>query len=48
MNLEDTMAFSIDKERKEYHERKRRRKITKLIISGVVWALIFIYLFFFY
>jgi len=44
MNIEDTIAFSIDKEREEYHYRKRKRKIVKLIISLVIWLVIIIYL----
>lgn len=44
MNIDDTMTFSIDKEREEYHFRKRRKKIIKLLISLIIWAIIIIYL----
>ena len=44
MDYENTMAFSIDKERYEYHYKKRRRKIIRLLISLIVWAILIIYL----
>lgn len=44
MELNDTMAFSIDKEREDYHYRKKRRKIIKLLIALIIWAVLIIYL----
>lgn len=44
MNMKDTMAFSIDKERADYHFRKKRRKVIKLFISLFLWLLLVIYL----
>ena len=44
MNIEDTMTFSIDKERYEYHYRKKRRKMVRLIIALCLWLIVIIYL----
>ena len=40
----NAMTFSIEKEREEYHLRKRKRKMVKLYISLVMWALIIAFL----
>ena len=39
-----TMAFSIEKEREEYHQRKKKRKLVKLYISLALWAIIIVFL----
>lgn len=44
MDNDNTMTFSFDKERYEYHHKKRRRKIIRLLISLIIWAILFIYL----
>ena len=40
----NAMTFSIEKEREEYHLRKKKRKMVKLYISLVMWALIIAFL----
>lgn len=44
MDNENTMTFSIDKERYEYHYKKRRRKIIRLLIALIIWAVLIVYL----
>lgn len=44
MDMENTMTFSLDKEREEYHFRKRRRKMVKLLIASILWAILVVYL----
>lgn len=41
---DNTMTFSFEKERYEYHSKKRRRKIIRLLIALVIWAVLIIYL----
>ena len=43
MNSKDTMTFSLDDERKQYHERMKKRKITRLIIALILWAIVIFY-----
>ena len=44
MNEENTMTFSLDKEKEAYHYRKKRRKVIKLLISMIIWVVIVVYL----
>lgn len=40
----NTMTFSIEKERLEYHLRNKRRKTIRLLICLIIWAILIIYL----
>lgn len=40
----NTMTFSIDKEREEYHARKKKRKMIRLYIALVIWVIIITFL----
>ena len=44
MKDNNTIAFSIDKERLEYHLKNKRRKIIRLLICLIIWAILIIYL----
>ena len=44
MNQNSTMTFSIDQERLEYHLKNKRRKIIRLLICMIVWAIILLYM----
>jgi cell division septal protein FtsQ len=44
MDNENTIAFSLDKERYEYHHKKRRRKLIRLLVALIIWGIIVIYL----
>lgn len=41
----NTMTFSIEKEREEYHQRRKKRKIVKLYIALALWAVVVAFLF---
>lgn len=41
---DNTMTFSFEKERNDYHSKKRRRKIIRLLIALIIWVILFIYL----
>lgn len=43
-NIDTAMTFSIDKEREEYHLKKKKRKMVKLFIAFVVWVTIVTFL----
>lgn len=44
MDNENAMTFSLEKERNEYHCKKRRKKIIKLLFALIVWVIVIFYL----
>lgn len=44
MDKNSTMTFSFDQEREKYHLNKKKKKLTRLLISLIIWCVLIIYL----
>lgn len=44
MDQNNTMTFSFEKERNEYHQNRKRKKTIRLLISLIIWSILIIYL----